>query len=291
MAALYDRVLHNTVFRWAETFVAELRAAGENRSEIAPRRLVISELLPAYQTASQRLLLLDYDGTLVPFAGRPELARPSTCLIEILDHLASDAANTVAVVSGRIAAQLTAWFGNIRGLTLAAEHGAKIREPASTEWRELRESPGVAAWKDKVRPILQHFADRTPGSLVEEKDYALAWHYRRVDPEFGEWQAGELTALLGGMLADTDARPVRGHKVIEVRPTWANKGDLADWMLGLRPDFGFIFAAGDDRTDEDMFARLPEGSWTVHVGNGNSRAVWQVDTPQAMLDLLNGLKS
>jgi trehalose 6-phosphate synthase/phosphatase len=141
-------------------------------------------------------------------------------------------------------------------------------------------------WKQKVRPILEHFVDRTPGSFVEEKELSLVWHYRRAEPEFGEWLAGELVSLLEGLLADTEARPARGHKVVEVRPIWANKGEFAVWLLAARPEPGFLLAAGDDRTDEDMFARLPEGSWSIHVGGGASRARYAVPTPAAMLELL-----
>src|SRR5262249_53671179 len=141
------------------------------------------------------------------------------------------------------------------------------------------------------RPILEHYADRTPGSFVEEKQFALVWHYRTVDPEFGEWLAGELTALLDGMLTDTDTRAVRGRKIVEVRPTWANKGEFTSWILNHAPDAGFRLAAGDDRTDEDIFQHMPEGSWTIHVGAGRSRALYNIPSPAAALDLLSRLSN
>ncbi|HEY1404772.1 MAG TPA: hypothetical protein VGB05_11630, partial [Pyrinomonadaceae bacterium] len=34
----------------------------------------------------------------------------------------------------------------------------------------------------------------------------------------------------------------------------------------------FCLAAGDDRTDEDLFARLPQDAWTIHIGDRHTRA-------------------
>ena len=72
--------------------------------------------------------------------------------------------------------------------------------------------------------MLEHFVNRTPGSFIEEKEYSLVWHYRRSAPEFGEWLARELVAMLEGMLADTELRAIRGRKIVEVKPLWIHKG-------------------------------------------------------------------
>ena len=51
---------------------------------------------------------------------------------------------------------------------------------------------------------------------------------------------------------------------------------MLDRLLALYPDPDFIFAAGDDRTDEDLFERLQAGAWTVHIGPGPTRAMYIV---------------
>src|SRR5439155_18964638 len=61
-------------------------------------------------------------------------------------------------------------------------------------------------------PILEHFVDRTPGSFVEERKYALLWHNRTAEPEFGAWLANELVSMLEAMLAETELRAFRGEK-------------------------------------------------------------------------------
>jgi trehalose 6-phosphate synthase/phosphatase len=137
-----------------------------------------------------------------------------------------------------------------------------------------------------VRSILQHFVDRTPGSFVEEKEFALVWHYRTIEAEFGDWLATELVAMLEGMLAETELRAYRGHKIVEVKPMWANKGSFANEIVHGHAEDEFILGIGDDRTDEDLFAHLPETAWSVHVGGGPSKARYRVTETAGVRQLL-----
>jgi trehalose 6-phosphate synthase/phosphatase len=233
-------------------------------------------------------MVIDYDGTLVPFAGRPQQAVPPSTVIDLLRALASEMSNRVALISGRSAQNLERWFGAIPWLWLVAEHGAEIRTPSASTWESLRPVP-PNDWKATVMPILEHFVDRTPGSFVEEKKYALVWHYRMAEPEFGEWLANELASMLEAMLAETELRAFHGEKIVEVKPVWANKGEAFERLLKDFPDPDFLFAAGDDRTDEDLFERLPGHAWSVHVGPGPTRASYVITDFQFLrrtLDLL-----
>jgi trehalose 6-phosphate synthase/phosphatase len=274
MLALRQRVERNNVFAWSERFLSALRSAAAarvGRFSDQPLPLDVTAIVEAYRNGRKRLLFLDYDGTLASYASRPEQATPSTKVIELLSRLASDPANCVTLVSGRRQEDLERWFGNVRGLLLAAEHGALIRSSETGRWDALRS--GIPDhWKCRVIPVLDHFVDRTPGSFVEEKEYSLVWHYRMSEPEFGEWLANELVAMLEGMLAETELRAIRGKKTVEIKPLWANKGEVAERLLNARRDTDFLFAAGDDRTDEDLFTRLGNDAWTIRVGAGHSHA-------------------
>jgi len=252
-----------------------------------PPLLDLEATLRAFAEARARLLLLDYDGTLVPFARTPREALPPRGLVDVLERLAAMPSTRVCVVSGRPRADLQRWFGHVPGLWLAAEHGALIRR-ASGEWEPLR-AGGSTEWKARVRPVLEHFADRTPGSFIEEKEHGLVWHYRLSDPEFGGWVANELVHNLEQMLAETDRRAVRGHKAVEVRPVWAHKGNVVGWLEdnGRAPDFRL--GMGDDRTDEDLFENLPPDAWTVHVGQGATRARFRLPDPWAVRAFLSEL--
>jgi len=288
MSALYRRVTHNNVFAWGERFIRNLREAARSRSEHAaalPSELPARDAVEAFHRASRRLLLLDYDGTLVGYAQRPQDARPPAELGRLLRQLARAPANIVAVVSGRPRADLENWFGEVEGLWLAAEHGAVVRPPGSAEW-EYCYTGYTPAWKKDVYPFLEHYVDRTPGSFIEEKEFSLVWHYRMSDPEFGEWLANELAHDLEQMLADTPLRAVRGQKSVEVKLMWANKGEVMSRLSRECPSPGFLLAAGDDKTDEDLFARLPSSAWTIHVGESQSRARFRLPGPEQMCGLL-----
>lgn len=288
--ALLGRVRRSNALAWAEGFVSELQAAAAERDVMTgpvtePK---VAALRRAFRSAKRRVCYLDYDGTLVPLADRPADAVPSPAVGEIVGSLAKKRGTTVVIVSGRPAADLERWFGHLTSVWLAAEHGALLREPGGTEWQSLR--PGVNTdWKDRVRPVLEHFAARAPGSTVEEKDYALAWHYRLVEPEFGTWLANELGVTLDQQLAGTEMAVLRGSKVIEIRYAWANKGEVVSHVRSTGATPEFELAIGDDRTDEDMFDRLPPEAWTVHVGAGQTRARYALPSPAAALSLIAAL--
>ncbi|HEU4386358.1 MAG TPA: trehalose-phosphatase, partial [Blastocatellia bacterium] len=287
MSAMYRRVGRNDVFVWGERFLENLHKAVVNRDwlEQGPPSLQFEEAVAAFKSAPQRLLLLDYDGTLVGYAGRPEAAVPPSELVDLLGRLANCAGTTVAVVSGRRRRDLEQWFGGIPGLWLAAEHGGMIRPAGASAWEPSRQLQS-GEWKDRVGPVLEHFVDRTPGSFVEEKELSLVWHYRMSDPEFGEWLGNELVANLEQMLAETELRAYHGQKSVEVKPLWANKGTVLSRFREVCPNPEFSMAAGDDRTDEDLFAQLPAGAWTIHVGRGRSRARFRLPEPEAVIRLL-----
>jgi trehalose 6-phosphate synthase/phosphatase len=291
MVALHKRVLRNNAIAWSHRFLAALRQAATSRSQWGgelPQPLPVADALAAHRTAGHRLLMLDYDGTLMPFAGRPPDAVAPPDLRDLIGRLASQANQQLALVSGRPRATLEAWFGGIGRLWLAAEHGALLRSPASRDWEPLRPHMPVD-WKPRVLPVLEHFVDRTPGSFVEEKEYSLVWHHRMADPEFGEWLANELVAVLEELLAGTDLLAVRGRKCVEVRLVWANKGEAWTHIEATGPDPSFRLAVGDDRTDEDLFERLPPDSWTVHVGEGPSMARFRLPHPRDVRRFLEEL--
>lgn len=288
MQALHRRVIRNDVFHWGKRFLEALQeavSARGHRIDAQPKPLVATEVQAAYARASRRLLILDYDGTLVPHADYPHQAAPPLALVRSLQALASEPHNAVVLISGRRAEDLERWFGTIEGMWLAAEHGAELKPAHSSSWESLRQLVSTD-WKSTVMPILEHFVDRTPGSFLEEKKYAVVWHYRMAEPEFGEWLANELVSMLEAMLAETELRALRGNKIVEVRPVWANKGELLERLLAAQPEPDFLFAAGDDRTDEDLFERIQGSGWTLHVGPGSTRAAFMVPDFQSVRELL-----
>ncbi|CAN5724319.1 bifunctional alpha,alpha-trehalose-phosphate synthase (UDP-forming)/trehalose-phosphatase [soil metagenome] len=288
MTALYERVRQNDAVAWSERFLGGLRdATDSSRSTLRRDRPApdLGELKVAFEEAPHRLLLLDYDGTLVPIAQRPQDAAPTHEVHGLLRSLLGTPGTSVAVVSGRPRVDMEAWFGDIEGLWLAVEHGALLREPGSTAWTPLHGGADIA-WKERVRSVLEQFARSAPGSFVEEKELAIGWHYRLADAEFGTWLANELVTTLDQLLAGTELAVLHGNRVVEVRYAWANKGEVASHLRSRVRRGAFILAMGDDRTDEDMFARLPRNAWTIRVGSGSTRARFRLPNSPAANGLL-----
>jgi trehalose 6-phosphate synthase/phosphatase len=246
----------------------------------AARRGAVSQ----YREAQRRLLLLDYDGTLVGFRGKPEQAGPDQDVIDLLRRLSAEPQNTVVVVSGRDRTTLGAWLGNL-GLDLVAEHGGWIKR-GKQEWEALE--PLATDWKDTIRPILELYADRTPGSLVEEKDFSLVWHYRRADPELAYVRTHELRDAVVSLTENLDVGVFEGSKILEIRKHGVNKGRAAELWL-QKANWDFMLVAGDDYTDEEMLGAVPDDAYSLRVGPGMSKARFNVDTVEDMRSLLREL--
>ncbi|HUA64658.1 MAG TPA: bifunctional alpha,alpha-trehalose-phosphate synthase (UDP-forming)/trehalose-phosphatase [Alphaproteobacteria bacterium] len=277
---MQERLRRYDVNRWADDFVQATLSM--QKTDVARRARLLSgkalaELIHQYRSAGQRALLLDYDGTLVPFASDPKYAQPDADLMELLSALANNPGNRLVIISGRPRRDLEQWFGELP-VALIAEHGVWIRR-RHKEWRMFKTLS--AEWKERVRPILQLFVDRLPGAMLEEKEYSLAWHFRRADPDQASQRAKELLDDLSGYTRNIDIQVLEGNKVIEVRNSGVNKGTAAmEWLNGRELDF--VLSIGDDWTDEDMFRALPESAYSVRVGMAATAARYYLGSHAAV---------
>ncbi|MBM3925766.1 MAG: bifunctional alpha,alpha-trehalose-phosphate synthase (UDP-forming)/trehalose-phosphatase [SAR202 cluster bacterium] len=288
MAAMRRRLKESDVQRWASRFLDSLDQAVSLSEELAVKFMDskdVDKLKNAYQTSSKRLILLDYDGTLVPFADEPQKAAPSKDLLSLLDTLSEDQGNEVVITSGQIKNGLQRWFKSLP-VTIVAEHGAWVRNKTNNKWHLALSSDNK--WKDSVRPMLVLFTERVPGSWIEEKVFSLAWHYRKADVQMGMDAARELTDMLTNLTANLEIQVLHGHKVVEVKSTGASKAEFFLRYLSKKP-WDFILAAGDDVTDEALFRVLPQGAATVSVGFAASTAVYNLQSPAEVTVVLKKL--
>jgi trehalose 6-phosphate synthase/phosphatase len=287
MRALRQRIASRDVHHWAESFLESL---GGVRPDAGPTQPTLSApgeidaLTTRLRRAERLLLLLDYDGTLVPFARAPDLAAPDRSLRDLLAELAARPGVRVHVVSGRRREPLERWLGELP-IGLHAEHGYWSRMAPGDAWAAM---PGVAVdWKPDVRRLLEEEATRTPGALVEEKSVTLAWHWRMAEPELGAARAEDLWRRIGRTLDGAPVELLRGEKVIEIRPRGVTKARVVERVLSsFPPPAPTIAAMGDDRTDEDTFGALPPDALTIAVGFRPSVARYRVATPGAARALL-----
>jgi len=285
---MQTRLRRYNVRRWAQDFLDALVSTSQLQEEMGVRPLGVQarrRLVKSYQQAEQRLLFLDYDGTMVPFSSKPSKAAPSSEVLELLSALSREPGTKVVLISGRDRASLDGWFSSLP-ISMVAEHGVWLKPAGATEWEMIE--PLTAEWKDGVRPILELYTDRTPGSFVEEKDFSLVWQYRRSDSRLGELRARELAAHLKGLTANLHLQVLEGSKVVEVKNSGVNKGRAAmRWLSEGEPEF--VLAIGDDWTDEDLFKAVSENAWSIKVGLSGTAAKFNLGSPAKVLALLHEL--
>jgi trehalose 6-phosphate synthase/phosphatase len=286
LVPLRSRVRAFDVHRWVSSFLEQL----EESTPVAPPRGPPAGTEAAREALANRLadtdamlLLLDYDGTLVPFAATPDLARPDPGLVALLGAAAARPDTEVHVVSGRAREALDHWLGHLP-VWLHAEHGFWSRAPDSKEWMPAAEPGG--SWREPVLAILRDITARTPGSLIEVKAAAIAWHYRMADPETGARRANELRLHLNQVLSNQPVEILPGHRLLEIRPYGIHKGRIVAQLSAERLSSTAVVAIGDDRTDEDLFAALPPDAVTIRVGPGPTRARFRLDGIPAVRSLL-----
>ncbi|HJR15763.1 MAG TPA: bifunctional alpha,alpha-trehalose-phosphate synthase (UDP-forming)/trehalose-phosphatase [Gemmatimonadales bacterium] len=290
LAPLRVRVETYDVHRWASTFLEQLETITRCSAASPPAPAGFAEarqaLLSRLQVAEDLLVLLDYDGTLVPYTPTPELARPDPALLEQLEELAKRPNTELHVVSGRGRDALEHWLGELP-VVLHAEHGFWSRPLGSDTWVPAAEITGE--WREAALAILRDITARTPGSLIEVKSVALAWHYRMADQEAGARRANELRLHLTQLLSNQPVEILAGHKVLEIRPYGVNKGRIVPPLSPERLATTTLLAIGDDRTDEDLFAAVPAEGITARVGPGPTRARFRLEGVTAVRALLRSL--
>ena len=276
------RLKRYTVTRWAEDFINVLKEVKEIQKNYLSKQVtkdVENEIVTSFKESQKRLLLLDYDGTLIPFASKPGYAKPDRVLISLIKKLTM--LSTVVIASGRDRYTLTDWFGKLP-VGLIAEHGVWIKD-IGDGWKQI--TPLNNNWKKEIRPILEFYVDRTPGSFIEEKDFSLVWHYRNVQKELGITRIGEIKSVLASIALNLGIEILDGNKVIEFKNIGINKGRAAQYWIS-RNDWDFILAAGDDVTDEDLFETLPDNAYSIKVRRGISKARFDVDSYKKLRSLL-----
>lgn len=285
---MQERLSEATVQQWGRDFMHDMAAAHDTRETQKTLSTTQQQRLARhFKEAKQRLILLDYDGTLRDFVNTPSplAAAPTLRIRRIIKQLTDQPNTTVAIISGRTRRALSGWFVGLPVL-LAAEHGAWRR--VGRRWTQVESS--FKQDKKAVVEVVQRYVDRTKGSVCEIKDHAVVWHYAAVEPEIAYKRAQELRHELTQLVKDKDISVHEGRSIIEVKPRFITKGAVVrDLQQRFQADF--ILCAGDDYTDEDMFRQLEgdRGAVTIKVRDGETSARYTVESPSALLAILQQL--
>jgi len=289
LALMQQRLIDYDVTAWLNDFLNQLYDVKQQQKSEEKKFITTSirqDIIKHYHEAGRRSLLLDYDGTLVAYARHPREAMPDKNLLKLLASLGEDPKTNLTIISGRDSQVLEDWFRDVP-VNLVAEHGASIKRTGQ-EW--LTEKEIDQTWKPVVRPTMELFAKRCPGSFIEEKNHTLAWHYRNVQPELGFIRSRELLDSLFHLIRNAHLQVIDGNKVIEVRIAGIDKG-VAARKLADENASDFILAIGDDKTDEDMFRTLADRAVTIKVGPGHSVAQYSIAHQRDVIRLLQALAS
>jgi trehalose-6-phosphatase len=259
----FPQVMNHDIERWARGFLEQLDRAtklgaelnyvqvssGKTKQLLGLKsnflHLPTAALCDTYSAAELRVILLDYDGTLIPAdktASAGCTLAPPPGVLRLLRFL-SEQPNTVCfLMSGRTRSVLTEWFGELSNLGLAAEKGLFLRWPArlaqscrfdrkpageeeledidpnassgsnssssessgesgddEEEQKQHRASSGDSSfhgmdwecivpltdisWKATALEIIKSYTEQTDGSWIEDKEFAIVWHYEQADVE------------------------------------------------------------------------------------------------------------
>lgn len=317
----YRYVSSHDVGYWANSFLQDLeRACGDHMRRrcwgigfglgfrvvaLDPsfRKLAMEQIVSAYRRRSSRLVLLDYDGTLMPQASIDK--SPSNGTMEMLNSLCSDKNNVVFLVSARSRSTLSQWFSPCKKLGMIAEHGYFLRQNGDSEW-ETCIPAADCSWKPIAEPVMRLYTETTDGSTIEDKETSMVWCYEDADPDFGSCQAKELLDHLESVLANEPVSVKSGPNNVEIKPQGVSKGLVAERLLSCMRDRGslpdFVLCIGDDRSDEDMFEVItgavggpslsPSAEvFACTVGRKPSKAKYYLDDTAEIVRLMQGLAS
>ena len=286
--AMQKRLRVSTVQNWGREFIAELTATAGNKTMRYKKLMSAREqrlIVTRFTAAKKRLVILDYDGTLKNFVRLPSMwaGAPSLRARRILKNLSEVPETTVAIVSGRPRRALMQWFGHY-DVQLAAEHGGWTR--ISGRWHKVEND--FRKDRRRVLELMKAYTERTTGSSIEEKEYGLVWHYINVEPDLAYKRAHELKHDLVKEFDDKLSVEL-GQNILEVKLADINKGKVVKALFEHYPA-DFVLCAGDDYTDEDMFAALADtGATTIKIGSGKTRARFQIADVADTLDFLSEL--
>jgi trehalose 6-phosphate phosphatase len=220
-------------------------------------------------------LLIDFDGTLVELADRPDAVQVDAALGRLLARLKVRLNERIGIVSGRSVSQIDAFLPDaLDGIAVIGSHGAEIREAGRPV--VCPERPAI------LMEAEQAFHERfgaTPGVVIEVKSLGVAIHYRLAPGIEAEANAAVATfAERHGLAAQ------QGKMMSELRLAGHDKGSAVMALTQNAPFAGHrpIFA-GDDLTDESAFVACAQtGGGGILIGPARATAAkWRIaDVPR-----------
>lgn len=230
------------------------------------------------------LILLDFDGTLVPIAGTPDTIQLPPEVPGILQSLI-DAGHEVYLVTGRDTKFIREKMPQV-DIPVVGLHG--IQWPNEPE-------PIVHPAIPQAISDLKQIESEYPGTFLEDKGACVSFHWRQLDPSLVSEVEEKVRKLMGkaarialpregrdpseplGPAVNSDPSVdgsicprddslsiLPGHMMLELRPAHASKAHAAKRLMDRHPGLR-VMMIGDDVTDEEAMAVLPDNAITIRV--------------------------
>lgn len=238
-------------------------------------KVTVTRLPPSLPTSAS--LFLDFDGTMVPLAPRPQDVMVPSWVLPTLQALQQKLGGALAVVSGRPLAAIDAYLHPLL-LAGAGCHGAEQRDTHGHVQLRVAEPPA------SVVSCAHALAAQHAGLLVERKTSGLTLHFR-LNPSVGAMCRTQLTQALAAVPnAALTWELIDGHEVCELKQRAVSKGTAVRDCLAEAPFAGRLpVFVGDDVTDEDgIHAAQVAGGFGIRVGPGNSQARYRLRDTDAV---------
>ena len=324
----YNHAMKSSCKDWFNSFVTDVKNSkfsDENTlyigadedlnfklSKINPdfKKLNNKQIISDYENSNKRLLFFDFEGTLpAAYLNSAFLSKdspPSPEIINLLKGLTSDKRNRVFIVAGKGPEQLKYWFGSVKNLGLAAEHGFKYcvnKNNKNQEWKKIIKDYDNT-WIKNCSDIISPYLERCEGSCLDVKESSIVWQYTDCDQELGKQFASALTSELEKIIIQYNLKILNGKGYVEIIARGVNKGYFVGYKIKEyikhKKYFDFILCIGDDTSDEKMFDYLLKKKddikkyckkvkiYGITVGKKPSKAKFYVDKPKNVQDLITG---
>jgi trehalose-phosphatase len=235
--------------------------------------------------AQQRVLVLDYDGTIAPFSAHRLLAFPYPGVPELLRQIMSDCRTRLIVASGRAAHELIPLLGMMPPPEVWGAHGAE-RVYADGRYEEIEVTQEALEVLLKSETRLERDG---LGHLLEVKLAAVAVHWRGLKPAEVLKVRTKAYKILEPLAAKSGLVLEDFEDGAEIRLRAANKGTALQSLLAQLPSDVPVAYLGDDNTDENAFRILNDRGLTVLV-NAKPRftaAQVSIKPPDELIAFLN----
>ena len=274
------------------------------------KKLNLKQIETDYEKSNKRLLFFDYEGTLPSAYQNTEFVSkgspPSTEILNLLKGLTADKRNSVFIVAGKGPDQLKEWFGSVKDLGLAAEHGFmySVNRQGMDKWKKIIKKYDNE-WIKSCSDIISPYLERCEGSFLDVKESSIVWQYTDCDQELGKQFVSSLTSELDKIIDKYNLKIVNGKGFMEIIAVGVNKGYFVEYIIKQyikrKRNIDFILCIGDDTSDEKMFHYLETKKdaikkyckkakfFGITVGKKPSKANYYVEKIKNVQELVSNL--